>query len=102
MGWLLFPPHGKHRAVATPTPLPCWPFRSPRPREGLSSAPGVQWLRSDQIDTARTVVRLVRDMPDGTKAAPPDDVRFAAVRQNECLTDMLRVVEGRPSPGVSS
>ena len=52
-------------------------------------------VEREQLDTARTVVRLVSEMLDGTRTATPDDVRFAALRQNECLTDLLRVVEAR-------
>ncbi|MFG2135545.1 hypothetical protein [Streptomyces sp. NPDC048650] len=52
-------------------------------------------VEQEQLDTARTVVRLVRELLADTRPATPDDVRFAALRQNECLTDLLRVAEAR-------
>ncbi|WP_246102952.1 hypothetical protein [Streptomyces piniterrae] len=52
-------------------------------------------VEREQLDTAQTVVRLARDMLDGTNVAAPDEVRFAAIRLIECLTDTLRVAEAR-------
>ncbi|MFG2891908.1 hypothetical protein [Streptomyces sp. NPDC048248] len=56
-------------------------------------------VEQEQLDTARTVVRLARDMLDGAKPAAPDEVRSAAARLIECLTDTLRVAEARGEAG---
>lgn len=79
------------------------PWDGPEGRPAFLSADSSQSLLSRladeveqaQLDTAQTVVRLAREMLDGTKAAAPDEVRFAAIRLIECLTDTLRVAEAR-------
>ncbi|UQA97812.1 hypothetical protein [Streptomyces halobius] len=48
-----------------------------------------------QLDTAQTVVRLARELLNGAEVAALDEVRFAALRLIECLTDTLRVAESR-------
>ncbi|MEV0369909.1 hypothetical protein AB0I10_08815 [Streptomyces sp. NPDC050636] len=52
-------------------------------------------VEQGQLDAAQTVVRLARELLGGTRAAAPDEVRFAAIRLIECLTDTLRVAEAR-------